>query len=462
MSTDTIIQTNENTKMLKESRYNLFFRASDNTPLMYNTFSEKFAIITSEMELEAIKEILDAPNRDWEDELHKGLKETLIKGKYIINDDIDEFNIIKMKHHFGRYNLKSLSLIICPTNNCNFSCNYCYEKLTPKNMDMEIENKILTFTENNIKSIGLKYLSVIWFGGEPLLNLASLDRLSSKFIEMSDKNNISYNSRIVTNGYLLSKETSMKLKDLRISHFQITIDGDREAHNKRKYLHNGSGTYDKVLSNIESLTDVYEKEQITLRINTDKENRDSILRLLDDLEAKGLKDKLKLNLASVDVIIGKDKYIKNHSMSDDEWNIYLTKMYHILTDRGFTVWLPTFKAKEGASSFCGADYFNEFIIDAYGKLYKCTSSVGNHDEAVGDLNNLENGYLMHLNSRSSCMNYDPFLEEKCKDCKYLPVCNGGCPYKASIIGESYCGSLKQDFQTLYIDRRYDDLRKRIS
>ena len=35
-----------------------------------------------------------------------------------------------------------------------------------------------------------------------------------------------------------------------------------------------------------------------------------------------------------------------------------------------------------------------------------------------------------INTLTQYLNWDPFTKEKCVECKYLPVCSGGCPFNA--------------------------------
>ena len=135
----------------------------------------------------------------------------------------------------------------------NFRCIYCYEKdsLTPCKMSEETEGNIVNLLKHQIGKI--KHFSVTWYGGEPLLGLDSLQRLSKEFIKICDENQIAYSAGIVTNGYLLTLETYNILKECRVTGMQITIDGDEETHNQRRPLAGGQPTYQKIMSNLEAL-----------------------------------------------------------------------------------------------------------------------------------------------------------------------------------------------------------------
>ena len=97
-----------------------------------------------------------------------------------------------------------LELTILTHGDCNFRC-YCYEKFEKYcyvNRDRRCHCPIL---KEKLQSRKYKYLSVGWFGGEPLLGYKTIKRLSPCFIDLCEKYQIHYQSAITTNGYLLTK-----------------------------------------------------------------------------------------------------------------------------------------------------------------------------------------------------------------------------------------------------------------
>lgn len=81
-------------------------------------------------------------------------------------------------------------------------------------------------------------------------------------------------------------------------------------------------------------------------------------------------------------------------------------------------------------------FFNECAIrnimsisfDPQGYAYKCWEVIGNKEYAIGKLNldgEIENKNLNILNRQ--LYGADPIADSGCSSCKYLPICNGGCP-----------------------------------
>lgn len=116
--------------------------------------------------------------------------------------------------------------------------------------------------------------------------IGTIERLSKRFLEVCEKNNVTYSAGIVTNGYLLTPENWETLKCAQISHLQVTIDGGEKTHNKRRFLEGGGSTYQTIMENLESIKD--EHIPVSLRINVDKTNINETAELLDDLAARDL------------------------------------------------------------------------------------------------------------------------------------------------------------------------------
>ena len=55
---------------------------------------------------------------------------------------------------------------------------------------------------------------------------------------------------IITNGLLLTPEVVDRLLPFGLSGVKITLDGDRDTHNRMRPLRGGQGTFDRIIENI--------------------------------------------------------------------------------------------------------------------------------------------------------------------------------------------------------------------
>ena len=227
----------------KLSYYNYFVN-DDNCVYAYNSLSNSFAILSNEEYnylQEFSKSLCDIP---------KALEEELSKGMFLIPIDFSEIDFIKDRSKRFREKQNSLSITIVPTLDCNFRCTYCYEKgqRSPYRIQDDVKTKIYEYVEKKINEI--KNLNITWYGGEPLLEKTTIEELSDRFISLCKEKNVIYNAGIVTNGYLIDESTLELFKRAQITHCQITIDGTKEYHDKRRILNDGSGSFDVIMKNL--------------------------------------------------------------------------------------------------------------------------------------------------------------------------------------------------------------------
>ena len=55
---------------------------------------------------------------------------------------------------------------------------------------------------------------------------------------------------IITNGLLLTPEVVDRLLPFGLNGVKITLDGDRDTHNRMRPLRGGQGTFDRIIENI--------------------------------------------------------------------------------------------------------------------------------------------------------------------------------------------------------------------
>ncbi|MCK4261130.1 MAG: SPASM domain-containing protein [Halanaerobiales bacterium] len=118
---------------------------------------------------------------------------------------------------------------------------------------------------------------------------------------------------------------------------------------------------------------------------------------------------------------------------------------------GFSVAKPTKKI-----SNCKAQEINTYSITPAGNVYKCPTFAGNSEIRDGYIDRVEGE--LKLNYRFiEWLDWDPFQNEKCIECRYLPICFGGCPYN-DIMKNIYSNSN----DSIYPERRSLEECKKIA
>ncbi len=280
-------------------------QTEDKNWLVYNLISEGLAIL-SPGEYLLVKNILEKNNESSTDSNTKELEEALIKGRFLIEDYIDEVKILRTKYLKNKYNQSCLHLTIFPTLECNFNCIYCYQNQLSKNFGYNSKGKM----PDEVKEAIIEYLRkaaytteqliIDWFGVEPLLEIDSIVEMSMEIKELCEDNSCEYQAFITTNGFLLTPEISAKLKRSGVIGLMITIDGPPEVHNRNRPLKSGDGTFDTIIDNIKKSIDYF--QNINLRINVDQSNISNLENLLLILKENNLNQK-KIRLVQHSLII---------------------------------------------------------------------------------------------------------------------------------------------------------------
>jgi uncharacterized protein len=390
------------------SIYNhLYYSKKIESYLLYSSLSNKLIEFNKE-DYDTILAIKEDPNCiDPNDEQYK----FLFDGRFIIESNENEVNKLMLSTLTKRFNPNLLSLTIAPTRACNFNCPYCYEENKfNKKMSLEVQNGILDFVKNKYSTIDT--LGIIWYGGEPSLEISTIKYISSELQKLV-KN---YSAYMVTNGYHLDKLIDL-IAELKITGLQITLDGTKDTHNQTRHLKNGKGTFDKILDNIDALIAKQQNINISVRMNIDKVNSDQYVPLFHLLKERFGR---KVNLYPAFVRdygggcasgscyedgVQKAKFLKSIF---DEYGIYTKDIY-----------------PKRASKGCMAQQMNAFVVGTEGELYKCWHHLGVDDKIVGSI--FDPHTITNYSLLSDMMIKDDGMSDsKCRSCVLFPSCNGGC------------------------------------
>ena len=405
---------------MKPSRYNLFFEADDGTHLAFNLMTTGLAKLT-EQHYRQVQEILKSPDTyQFNTKAKRELRDKLIRGGFLVPDGVDELDVLRVRHMASRFDPSRLKLTILPTLKCNFRCIYCYEARKDMTMDRRTEEDLVEFVRK--KTERAQSLTINWYGGEPLLALDTITRLHREFKDICEANGCRYTpGGIITNGYLLKREVAERLRDMNVETVQVTLDGPRDVHDKRRPLSNGKGTFDRIIENLCDVVGVLKR--ISIRVNVDRTNADRVLEILDVIEERGLKGKVAIYIAKVMAHTEACANMGGDCLVDQEYTELEVKLAKQGLERGFNL----VKYPRVKYNYCEATEVNSFVVGPTGYLYKCWSDPGNPDEAVGHISDARK-YSEKKKNVYKWLAWNVFEREECRECKLLPVCLGGCPY----------------------------------
>lgn len=403
---------------MKPSKFNIYIKRPDNETLIFNSFSDSRVIVDEEL-LNIIKNCEQLTDKSRMSQLLE-LKELGILTESKMNEDKEiEYWFQKMK-----FDSSVLSATILTTFACNMKCIYCFEQGVDSNISMkqEIINNTCAWLTNRMEQLRPKELVIIFFGGEPLMNMKAVEDISKTLFHESKKQGVILSIEIITNGLLLTPKLIDILLPFGLRKVKVTLDGDQKTHDRMRPLKvakdKDKGTYNRILEN---LLEIKGKVPIFIGGNYDDTSKSHIPALLDNLKEMGFKDEIKE--IAFKPILGFPNHEKNSIHKIDACTFSETNvddLYWLVQEtekRGFT------PMKKIALGPCEAVRENSFTIDPSGKIYKCSAMVGREEYSVGNVNkDWENSSFNSVNV--SFMTSDAW--KNCLNCKFLPLCGGGC------------------------------------
>lgn len=341
----------------------------------------------------------------------------LKRQKHLIADAVDELAIIANRRRRGIADRNRLDVIIMPTLQCNFACKYCYEKPQSSRMSDETEMAVREWLAREIPRH--KVLLLSWFGGEPMLGLDRVLSISRFARETAVQHKVEAVMHMTTNGYLLTRRNAQSLLAAGVDDFQITLDGNRQCHDQMRVRRNGGPTFDVIAQNIIALAEASQQVRITLRVNYNHENLETVPALLETFPP-GVRPQIRLAL---EPIFGDCAVSALGNLDPATISAATTRIYHQAAGMGYKVTLGSSQATEGKLVYCYAERRSQAIINYNGDVYKCSVCEFKPEERVGYIR--PDGVLVREEAWSKWVAANPFSAE-CKACKYLPLCMGGC------------------------------------
>ncbi|MBQ3190119.1 MAG: SPASM domain-containing protein [Bacteroidaceae bacterium] len=401
---------------MKWSQFNRLLYSQKIGHFLHNTRMLSL-ILLNEKSYNILIEIQKEPNKS-KQLLNEEDYNYLLKNKIIVSEKEDEAYIdqLEYRRRVKSFETQSLHLVICPTLACNFACPYCYEQNLPSHiMQEETQEQIIDFINKNADRCNSLVLN--WHGGEPLIAFRAIKEIYTK-LELKSQLPIKH-SAMVTNGYLLTEDICNYFNKKNLNYLQITIDGNKNTHNKTRILKNGGSSFEKIIENIDRATKLMPNCRIGIRTNIGKSNREEYVELYRELSERWK---------------GKNCTVYHAFVLDNGLNT--TKQQRdtleLTTEEknDFTVNLAKNNIISKKSLFprlvCNSHTclnHNGFVIDPQGILYKCWADVGIKERSIG---NLTEGIKNFRIISQFMIGTDKFADSKCLKCSYLPVCDGGC------------------------------------
>lgn len=278
-----------------------------------------------------------------------------------------------------------LHLILMPTESCNLRCTYCYEEFKLKRMQPSVVDGVKNLL--SIRAPQLQLLEIAWFGGEPLLAMDVIEGVSRHVRTLRDRHpQLEYRSEMTTNAYTLHRARFQQLLDWGVTRFQITFDGPRDLHDRRRRLAGGGSTFDRIWANLVAAAGVAGTFTIVVRLHVDRLNHHGMPDFIRDYARQfGQDARFQLFIRPLARLGGpRDSELPVFGEQDGLQAVRSLSRYAAhLGLRHFTI--------EEHPVVCYAAHANSWVVRADGRLNKCTVTFEHPNNQVGRI--LANGHM---------------------------------------------------------------------
>lgn len=360
----------------------------------------------------------------------------------------------------------TITVIFQLTDQCVLSCKYCFAKGSYPRYDNE--NLMSTEIVNKaiMQSFSTRHKEIIfeWTGGESFL--AGINFYKYVIERQKIYANKTFHNVIQTSGYLYNE----KLIDFLVeNHFLIstTIDGTKDVHDFNRPTNRNKSSLEQILKTrnyiIKKQGDCGFISTVT-KINIGKEA--NILRYFRSLGTS--------SFHSNPYIYYSKNHVKNKNiaLTNEDYASYLINQFNAWIEQGKKTPVPRtidyifhkiYSKIEYANTLCtfGGKCITNFIsITPNGATYTCPKFIGIKPMELGNIKNSTIAdILSEINPKMSKLIDERISAlNKCEkeNCRYLYLCNGGCPYYSLISSDGrnikekdcLCGGKKMVYQYL--------------
>lgn len=350
---------------------------------------------------------------------------------------------------------------------CNLACDYCYYSRCAgiPGRFQKIEEEVLEKFIKEYMELKCGAVPFAWQGGEPLL--AGLP-FFKKVVELQAKHaprKTGISNSVQTNGTLITKSWASFFKEYNFL-VGVSIDGPQEIQDKRRVRNNGSGSYEAVMRGIQYLKAEQVEFNILTVIHEDNVHRaKDLMKFYEENEFSYLQFIPCMDFRSQEV----EKAPEFH-ITPREYGEFLCEVFDIWYNDGepsisvrffenmLAVYLHQTPELCQHREYCPTT----LVLEQNGDAYPCDFYI-HEDYKIGNVGEDSLEKILQHPTMQKFLTQKPSMPDKCQQCSFLELCNGGCPRNRDRQNfqetEYFCEAYKMIYS--YADKRMQKITNRI-
>jgi len=323
---------------------------------------------------------------------------------------------------------RGLNFYVSPHFDCPMGCQYCFQqnvKECSEHLEISDIDGIMRFISDESSRQGIDKVTVVLFGGEPLLP-QSFD-FNEHLLRKTEEQK--HRVRIVTSGTTLTDRYFELITRFRpiISDIDITIDGPEDIHNQLRPLRSGAKSFDVITAAITRL--LQNDLPVSAKINLGRDNIDHLDSLFETFERldwlKYPRFRILINfvrnyggievqdqrLADINAVKSLTSSLKRQpervqQKTEIDSVKLLGYLAHCMLSKSLYEGRPR-------PAFCNPDTKTTYSIGPDCRIYSCNWMVGKEEFASGSV---VTGQLQSTDESAN----------PCDECRISTLCGGGC------------------------------------
>jgi uncharacterized protein len=346
---------------------------------------------------------------------------------------------------------------------CNLACRYCFEKAPAHSADRDMMSesvalKCIDFFERMLSLNGAsedEEKSIIFYGGEPLLNYGTLLFSLREIRKRQEGDNAHWKNvqlSLVTNGTLLTEERLAELNSLGLS-IGISVDGPEEITNANRHHVGGRGCFKEAKRAIDLCKSAGVEFSLSMTLSEAAVQRYSeVMEFIWDTTPKSV---------GFNILLG-----GSEGMPDEEYSRraaeFVLSAFEEFRKRGIYEDRIMRKVRAFTRSRvypfdCGAAGGNQVVFSPAGRVGICHGYLADKKYFPTTVDDAsfkpgEDPVFLEWARRT------PLMMEACQPCEAMGICGGGCPMnaertKGALFGldERFCVHARKTLEWLVWD-----------